>query len=538
MMLFLILTLTWHSLGQEGLDHSKSYDQSESQYVVYENDTFFLKDVRQLADVLTNLTLDQFDGLQLNKRKKAFRRHIQWLTEMLEQAIFGQYEFTHVHFGYYLELNWFYQAYLLGCEMDNKPVKFAEKWSMLYHSWVKSNKLKYTFSDEGPLIGEHPKKEIWNEPILTKKRSPFDALAKKKKIKASSKMVIVFDDLSNGGSAPKIKAFDLDFDNNWMVKWGDEVHTDVVGSRIFAALGFDVDHPYFYGKDALFLVFDQLSEIKNPQDLIIALKKQYKFDLRPFISHTGIVSPMDTLIHQDLKGFVGLPYCTFIKCAIEARPDRVKRVGPFMAIDMVNDEAVRGALLAHAFIDNWDTRDRNTLLSTVHRGDHTYYASAVYSDLGTSFGVNLSPVFSDFKVGLVNEFDWEVAINKGKKIGLKYRLNHLNAPFSEATYLDLKWMAQQIAKLDSNILRSIVDQAGWPKPIGELYFHKLASRRASILKCFKITDAHEIVYDRNLTIYEDDILVIKDGRLVIDYKKDENPESFIGKKGRFRNYGN
>ena len=64
-----------------------------------------------------------------------------------------------------------------------------------------------------------------------------------------------------------ISSVSLDLDNKWSLKWGDEVHTDILGSHIFAALGYDVDHPYYYGENKLTLVFDDLKEIKNVDDL-------------------------------------------------------------------------------------------------------------------------------------------------------------------------------------------------------------------------------------------------------------------------------
>ena len=52
-------------------------------------------------------------------------------------------------------------------------------------------------------------------------------------------MAVIFKELSHTGSAPKIRTYDLDLDDEWSLKWGDEVHTDVAASRIFAAIGYD-----------------------------------------------------------------------------------------------------------------------------------------------------------------------------------------------------------------------------------------------------------------------------------------------------------
>ena len=98
-------------------------------------------------------------------------------------------------------------------------------------------------------------------------------------------------------------------------------------------------------------------------------------------------------------------------------------------------------------------------------------------------------------------------------------------------------MAKQISHLDSLTLRKCVSKAKWPYPIEELFFNKLASRRASIISSFDIIDPNPIEYNRKITIEENGKIIVKKGKLIVDYKIEENPESFISKKGRKRNYG-
>ena len=117
-------------------------------------------------------------------------------------------------------------------------------------------------------------------------------------------------------------------------------------------------------------------------------------------------------------------------------------------------------------------------------------------------------------------------------------MNDLLTCYTEATYEDLRWMAGKIAQLDSTDLRQIIGKAGWPEPVAELYFHKLASRRQSILQAFEVTDPHPIRFNRNLTITVDGREVVRNGRLVSDCCDEAHPESLTRKKGRFRNYGN
>ena len=178
------------------------------------------------------------------------------------------------------------------------------------------------------------------------------------------------------------------------------------------------------------------------------------------------------------------------------------------------------------------------MLTTVHSGNYKYKTSAVFSDLGTCLGVTINTLNPDFKVGLVNELPWEVVKRKKNKIVFTNQINAMLPFYRNASYYDLLWMAQKIAKIDEYNLRKMIKKAHWPYPIAELYFHKMASRRASILRAFNITDPHPIPFNKNIQIIYHNAEVVKNGKLIIDYNAMENPESFLRKKGRLRNYGN
>ncbi|MDW3649848.1 MAG: hypothetical protein R8P61_22440 [Bacteroidia bacterium] len=505
-------------------------------------DQLNLEALRKTTSFLTNRDIKTYRGYQIPKRKKAFMRHVKHLSEILEQHYQEQKKSTaEIH-------EWVYELYLLESSLKQKTlarartkVTLGEKINLVLDSYRSRRVFRYKIPEASREIYEIPESPYYHP--LSKERSPhkqFGYLAKQKKVDAKKNMVVLFKDLSLSGSAPKIGTHDLDLDNEWSLKWGDEVHTDVVGSRIFAALGYDVDHPYFYGRDKLTLVFDEPTEVNNAEELIQALKKIYKVDIGPFISNYGTVSEEMAKTQKKLTAFIGKPYVRFVKCAIEARPDRVKRIGSFIPHTPLNQDRreLKASLLAHHFIGNWDTKESNTLLTTVHSGNYNYRISAVFSDLGTSMGVSLKTLNRDFKVGLVNKLPWEVVKKKGNKLKFNNRINSILPAYKKANYHDLLWMAEKIALLDETMLRKIIEKAQWPEPIAELYFHKMASRRASILKAFNIQDPHPIKFDRKLNLYELGELVVKEGKLIKDYQADRNPESFLKKKGRFRNYGN
>lgn len=494
--------------------------------------------LRKTTDFLTNRDIDSLNGLKLPKRKKAFIRHVKHLSERLEEYCFDGIKMDSTARELLVELEYFRMSFIRKAEFNaNVNPSFSYKWKLVVTSVKTRRQLKYKISND--LIAEDLDSPYWSK-VDGVQHKAFKKLASSKKVNIKQDMVVIFDDLSRGGSAPKIETLDLDLDNEWLVKWGDELHSDIVGSRIFAAIGYDVDHPYYYAKDKLTLIFDGSTSISNWEQLKDSVYLIYDIDVSLYYSNSGKVTSGMVAKNKRLTPYLGQEYVQFLKCGLEARPDRVKRLGSFLPNEFDNDSRVelRGALLLHAFIGNWDVKEDNTLLTVVHEGKYNYHLSPVFSDLGTSFGVKVNSIPLDFKVGLVNEFAWEVAIKKGKKVVLKNPINSLLAPYENATYADLKWMALKTAQLDSLTLRKCLVKAHWPSPIEELYFHKLVSRRASILKAFDIVDPHPIQFDKKITIVENDVVVIKNGKLKIDYDRINNPESFISKKGRNRNYGN
>lgn len=513
----------------------------------YSDSLINIRTIRQATHFLTDRDVKVYDSILIPKRKKAFIRHVKHINEKLEQEyVMGNHRTQETD-----EL--VYELYLLEKSLKTKAldgsknqVSFGEKTKMMSHTFKSKSLLKYKVPNEIqgrkdtvlPNPNHSPYYPSRDTDIPLHKQ--FAYIAKLKKIDIEENMVVIYNGLSYSGSAPKINTLDLDLDNKWNLKWGDEVHTDVVGSRIFASLGFDVDHPYFYKKDKLTLVFEKYSDVKDAADLISQIHKIYNIDITPFISNYGKITMEMANAVNNLKTFVGHQYIRFYKCALEARPDRVKRIGSFLPFEEVNSQRreLKGALLAHLFIGNWDTREANTLLTTVHDGNYNYRMSAVFSDLGTSMGVKRNIFPPDFKVGLVNEFSWKVVSRKNNTIKFHERINAILPSYKNAEYKDLLWMASKIAQLDEFNLRKIVKKAHWPAPIEELYIHKLASRRASILNAFDITDPHPIPFNTKLNVEENGQNVVKDGVLLIDYNVRENPESFISKKGRLRNYGN
>lgn len=539
--LFSLLLISFYGSGQDRGSLLLTEHPKEVTRFLLEDGRIDLKTLREVSHLLTDNSYTFSDDLQLPRRKKAVIRHIKQLNEALERYCFDNQpaDSTAMELLYELAL---YEASYLEKAQEQSDVTFAQKVSMGWNSMRSRQVLKVKIPGRyyKRMIVTPTDSPFWHQPAdSVPLYKVFDEVVKAKKIRAKKHLVIVFDQLSLDGSAPKIDAMDPDMDNGWTLKWGDEVHTDVVGSRIFAALGYDTDHPYYYGKEELTLILPDTGSVVNAANLIARIREIYHMNLEPFVAASGIVNDSMIAEHKGLAPFLGMTFVRFTECAVEARPDRVKRIGSFLPESLKNDDRkeLRASLLAHQFIGNWDTREANTLLTQIHTGDYNYRVSAVFSDLGTSLGVNRHTLPPDFKTGLVNELDWEAVKRKRNKIVFLQPMNALLSCYTKATYDDLRWMAGKIAQLDSTDLRKIIRKAGWPEPVEELYFHKLASRRHSILEAFAVPDPHPISFDKQLTITVDGEKVVEKGVLLTDYDK-QHPESLTRKKGRFRNYGN
>ena len=535
-----VLSFFFCSISLFGLNQNSFLTKENKSYNTYirEDETVALDSLRNVTHFLTNRNIVEYNNWIVPKRKKAFLRHVKQVSESIEEFIYAEKKVNDSIHDALLKLEYLKASLLKKAAFNSSPFPSLKDQIEMGRNTRKSHKF-FQYQTSSERITERIESIYWKE-VHGKQHKQFKKLAKSKKIKPKDDMVVLFEELSHSGSAPKVRTLDLDFDNEWSLKWGDEVHTDVVCSRIFAALGYDVDHPYFYAKNNLTLVFDETKTICSWEQLSDSLFSIYSIHVDPFVSKKGKVTPQMAASNLQLQNYIGYNFVQFVKCALEARPDRVKRLGSFLPDTLGNRKRaeLRSSILAHAFIGNWDTREQNTLLTNVHEGKYIYHISGVFSDLGSSMGVKLNFYPIDFKVGLVNHFGWNAVVRKRNKIYIKNKVNAILPIYENISYADLEWMARKISLIDSTSLRKCINKAGWPKSIGELYFHKLASRRASIIASFELTDPYPIDFDRKLNIRENHKWIVKNGRLRKDFNRNDHPESFTSTKGRKRNYGN
>ena len=247
-----------------------------------------IKYLQEKCNFLTDDDISVYKKQSLPKRKKAFKRRVKHICEYLENLSFDQKKTNKQDLELIYELDLYYQSYLNRAYNQKSTVGIWDKVKMFYTTFFKhyqvSKNPKLSVEKEARNLNTPKGKNLSDLNIdqialLDPKESPywqkmdknpyktFKKLQKNKKIKPEKELYVIFDEPSLDGSSPKFKALDLNLDDEWSIKWGDEIHSDVVGSRLFAALGFDVDHPYIYKKEKLKVIFPPYNPIHNAKKL-------------------------------------------------------------------------------------------------------------------------------------------------------------------------------------------------------------------------------------------------------------------------------
>lgn len=489
--------------------------------------TLTITDLRSRCDEMTNVGVSEMQGQKVAARKPWYLFHVRRICEQ-QESLFDEGKFPDIK--KWEELNLIYLSFVERHRIE-EGVGLLEILGMGFAHDISPYILR--FKKQAFIEKRIEDNIFWAEAEIPLSKA-FDRQALAAGVDASFKWLRL-DKLEGKGSIPKVHADDLRNGSRWLLKWGDEIHSDPVASRIFAGLGFNVDYPFFKGEGEFRLLLGkQGRRNRTIKQLVNFIHNSYKVNLSPFIYKTGIVT--SEMINDEplLVGKLGEIYLEFIGTAVEPRPANETRLGPIMMDSLDNSQRreLRGAALAHMWVGNWDTKAANTLLTIVNHQGKTHLKGS-FSDLGVSLGVAISKFPRDLKAGLVNELSWNMLKVQGETIHFHARMNHLPLAWRTATWSDLQWMAQQIARLSSEDAREILLQSGWPIKIQQLYLYKLAERRHLILKTFEIQDPHPWPRERQYS----SSLEIKDGELTIEPELKKYPQGLLHKTGRFRGYG-
>ncbi len=321
----------------------------------------------------------------------------------------------------------------------------------------------------------------WKKPSDVSAAKPISS----RELEQGIPTVFEFDEVTISQTRPKIKVKEILPNGkkvSWKMKFGREVNTEYVASRIMRLLGYNAD-TYFY--------------VKSPR-VYFKNKEAYESMINDWISHYEADDSIlpDTYIKakgEDEKGF----FVDFHEGLLEDRPKEVIRLLGFHFAEMGNWERreVRAQLLVQAFLNQVDNKEfannkTNILMTSKNPGD--WEVEELIHDVGFSFGDGLSP-------NLPNGYTWTFLKKRGNKIVFNYKNNQFirkdRNPFQSATYSDLKWMARYFAQIKKAQLEQIIQYSGWPDEIGRLFLEKMTTRRNEIISAFELEKEGHKLWD-------------------------------------------
>tara|TARA_B110001454_G_scaffold219198_1_gene251471 strand:+ start:41083 stop:42648 length:1566 start_codon:yes stop_codon:yes gene_type:complete len=497
-----------------------------------------IAEIRSLCNELTNDSSKEIDGYKIEKRKDQLLIHVRRNCEALEEALDEGKIDDPSSTALFLDLKYIRDSWIQKFKFDEGLGIFDIMMMGASHQFS-SFFLRYKIPESIKQITEIEPSIFWAQPAGPREKE-FDRKAAEHGIKSSFRWASL-DRLEVKGSAPKAHIIDLATGSRWLMKWGDEVNSDPVASRIFSALGFNTDYPYYSKPGEINLILGK-TENKKKRSVAHFVKfiyNGYQINLSPFIKNVGRIDRALISKFPELGPFRGQYFVSFKSAAIDARPKDELRLGGMLSghPDNINRRELRGAVLALLWLGVWDIKEINTLLSIFMNERSETKLIGSFSDLGVSMGVKINRFPRDIKASLVNEFPWDLVSIENGKIQFNGHVNAILKTYTSAQYEDLQWMAGQIAQIDEKILRDCLSYSGWPSYVQELYLFKLAERRKQILSVFGIEDAHPITINRMYSYRDQERWIVKDGFLVEEPSEEIYPQGLLHDKGRFRGFG-
>ncbi|MFK7825344.1 MAG: hypothetical protein AB8G05_14410 [Oligoflexales bacterium] len=301
------------------------------------------------------------------------------------------------------------------------------------------------------------------------------------------------------------------------VKMGQEVHSELLVSRLLAKAGLNQDRVQYRKKVRIYLEDESLEEF------FAAFASKYRIEsIARFIKAHGVEEE------------TGVEWIEIKDVLLEGRPDDEVRVAPFDigSWDLQNRREYRSLILLLGWMGIHDLHPGNCKL-VFKESDQGLMPMHRLHDPASSLGGPMylkkpKQIFSLGSIYRVNAFtDSFVKLDKKEK-NVKIFWNDFanrRRNFQNTTWFDLKWMARNIASIDKQQIWDILVQTGMPFPIAKIYYLKLLLRRNEILKSFDLDSEFELddVPDlKDVNLQDEDGDVIKKGKVVKTYFKDKN----------------
>lgn len=358
----------------------------------------------------------------------------------------------------------------------------------------------------------------------------------------AARRVLFFDEAKTNATSPKIDTKDA-YDQEWKIKWGDEIQPEVISNRLYVAMGGKInDLTYASKAGELILILKkkkkdgECSPVTSAELTECLLKSGYNYNLAPnilavprgesetidkkfFDRELAKLRPKNLTAKEWEEKCIGRNYVKFREALVEFGLKKIAEKGgaPGYSSELAKGDAIaRSLVLFNMWIGNRDAKDDNNkayLLNLAPRAktpgllalDGNVYLESQH-DLGHSMG----QIFAAGEVASMKGRDFilnnitsqEKCLSREAVLCFKEPMLFVPEAWRQATAKDLVFMARIIVgfmkpyleghenwlKNENNDddLKWIVSQTNWPRFMQLAVIGKLAERTLGIIDALKM----------------------------------------------------
>ncbi len=402
---------------------------------------------------------------------------------------------------------------------NSHPAWYSQAGLRKIDEWAKTNS-----KGQSPMAYRWTYLEKWAEDRISKKLTEENNSPVSYEI-AKARRVMFVDAIFQSATSPKVGAEDA-YGQDWKIKWGDEIQTEVIANRIWIGLGGKFnDLNYANGpgaegtkwqkNDGMVMVLQKEDAKKRAKEegkgncyavtvdeFKACMKKFYDWAATPAILSHGVITEenfdavLGKYLPTNFKSMdeykaenLGATYITFRESGLEFKSKfSMKRGGAaaYSNVYATDDRMARGAVILNMWMGNRDAKDDNNKayilsdfpgLGLTSKKTGNLYVETQH-DLGYSFGRTLT-------AGEINELKAQDFI-KGCSGGICFdeAMAYLPEAWKSATYSDALWMAKKVVTITAADLYEILSYTNWPQFMGMAFVTKMGKRQAGLASMF------------------------------------------------------
>jgi len=337
-----------------------------------------------------------------------------------------------------------------------------------------------------------------------------------------ARSVFMLAEVKTTATSPKIAVKDK-FGFSWKMKWGNEVHTEILATRLYCALGgryADLKYNLGAGKTLLVLAPENNDEniCSTLEELVNAFKNNgiRNFKMMDWVAGEGLKkdSSGKLLGHGTVdegflkkynikKKYLGAWYVWFKESSVSFNAPCAKRLGAaaFSDIGALDSRTARGSIIFNMFLMNFDAKDANSKMVLLYNPASSRFDIPIeyQHDLGCTLTAS---VLEKLTAGEINELDWDWMAKFPGFIGFKVGVMYHPEAWKKATYADAMWMARKMCSLDPAVFEWLAKETGWPEFAQSLVVERMKARRNELIDVFNLSSEgfKPFPINRNLTI--------------------------------------